>query len=233
MPRLNSYLPSEEGKLRDWFVNFLGKLSAGLPADYGLSDDEASDFADAANVFTAAYAVAIDPATRTKLTIQAKNTAKDAAVEQARRTVAIVQAWPEMTDVKRDDLQITIRDTTPTPIGVPSEAPELSVESVQGRLLNLRLREPGSTRRAKPGGVAQAWLYLYVGETEPTDFGVFKFEGTTSRTDPQVVVDADVPAGSRVWLSACWANGKGQPGPACAPVSTWTNGASNQVRSAA
>ncbi|CAN0452562.1 unnamed protein product, partial [Ectocarpus fasciculatus] len=99
--------------------------------------------------------------------------------------------------------------------------PVLIVASVAGRVLDLRLRQVDSSRRGKPDGVAGAWLYSYVGETAPTDFALMKFEGGTTRTDPQLVVDADVAAGSKVWVSACWFNPKNQPGQACQPIATW------------
>lgn len=227
-----NFPPTRESQLRDWFVNYRDKLDSG-PEAYGLTIEQAGEFVVPANAFIDAYAVATDPATRTTGTIEAKNDAKKVAVEQARKTVAICQASPVMTNFKRDQLQITIRDTDPTPVGVPGVAPELSIAQVTGRVLDLRLREPGSTRRGKPAGVSSAWLYSYVGEAQPTDFELMRFEGATTRTDPQVVIAPTVEAGTKVWVSACWVNPTGQPGPACQPVSAWTNGQSWQVNAAA
>ena len=222
-----------QGDLRDWFVNFRDTINAGTPDGYGLSIEEAAAFTAAANGYIDAYAVATTPATRTTLTIEAKNTAKQAAVEQARKTVAICQTYVGMTNEKRDALRITIRDTSPSPIGPPTTSPVLTVDSVQGRVLNLRLREENSTRRGKPAGVRGAWLYVQVGGETPTEMSQMTFEGATTRTDPQIVMDADVVAGTKVYVSACWVSPTDQPGPACMPVATWTNGGSMTVKAAA
>ena len=175
------------------------------------------------DTFMAAYGAATNPGTRTPVNVQTKNNLRKSMTATVRRLVKVVQAWPEMTDTKRRLLGISVPDVDPSPVPVPGGVPLLEVVSVQGRILNVVLREEGSTGRAKPAKVRCAYLYTYVGEAEPTSFGVFTFYAEATRTNPQVVMPESVLPGTKVWLSACWVNGKGEAGSACMPVATWTN----------
>jgi hypothetical protein len=42
----------------------------------------------------------------------------------------------------------------------------------------------------------------------------------TSKAVCEITAPADLPAGSRLWLSASWFNARMQPGPAATPQST-------------
>lgn len=215
------YLPSREAELLIWMTTFQSLISA-EPGDYGLSDEQASTFATAYNRFRNAYQTAHNPLTRSPGNVEIKNTTKKALIAETRRLVRVVQAWPQITDDKRAALGITVPDTDPSPVPVPSTAPAVSIASVQGRLLNVRLREEGSDRRGKPDDVGAAWLYTYVGETMP-DFAQMSFRGQSRRTYTQVVMAQDVPVGATVWVSACWVSTSGKPGAVSLPVQTWTN----------
>ena len=229
----NSTIPLAQAPLISWNRNALTQLDALSPEAVGLSLAQFSDWTAKFTAFETLFNQCNEPTTRTPARVFQKNEAKKALLDVARLYVRYIQGFPGTTNDMRRDLQITVRDVEPSPIGRPETAPELSVVSVSGRVLDLRLREPGATRRGKPAGVRGAWLYTFVGNEAPTDFAQMKFEGATTRTDPQVVVDADVPAGSKVFVSACWVNPTDQPGPACMPVATWTNGGSMQVKAAA
>ena len=217
----SSYIPS---KLED-YESFARNLSTKLQADptvYGMTIEGIAAFSGAYSVYAAAYATAQDPATRTKPAIAARNTAQRALTAQIRPLVATMQASPVMTDQKRDELRIPIRDYTPTVSPIPATSPKVIVRSVAGRLIELQLKEDGTERRGKPEGVRSAWLYSYVGEDQPT-FEAMSFRGEVGRTYAQLVMPADVVTGSKVWVSACWVNPAGKPGAVSLPVFTWTN----------
>lgn len=219
-----SYFPQRESDLVNWFTGFKARIE-GNPGAYGLKPDEADDFIAAADAFTAAYAVANSSETRTKANVAAKNTAKKAAIAQARKTVAICQAWPQMTDAKRELLKITVRDSDPTPVAVPGSAPVIEVQSVSGYTIKLRLKSAEGDGRAKPEGVTGATLFSYVGDTAPSDLGAWKFEGSvTTTTGLEVVLPGTVAAGSQVFLTAFWFNRRSESGPATMPVSTYIQG---------
>jgi hypothetical protein len=138
-------------------------------------------------------------------------------IATCRDVAAMIQANPDVTDAMRIDLGLPVRKT-PAPIPVPAQAPNLDVVSVTGRTITLKLHD-GTDLRAKPAGVAEAWIFSYVGDTAPEAQEAWHFEGAASRTNTQIA-PAAATGGVRLWLRACWVNAKAQRGPYCSPVST-------------
>lgn len=216
-----SYIPGRGADLLLWSQNLATKLTA-APADYGLTLEQAAGFTTVQNDFAVAYAKANDPATRTPPAIQAKNAAKKTMIAAVRPLVQTLQNWSGMTDAKRDELEIPVRDREPSLIGPPTEMPVLRVAGVDGRLLNLEVRRADGTTRRKPAGVRAVWLRTYVGPTPdatpPTVLDAYQFRGESTKSNPQVDFPAEVAPGTPVWVTAQWVNPTGVPGPACAPV---------------
>ncbi len=139
------YVPTREGELLAWTSNLATKLVADPPG-YGLDVQAAADYQAVQQAFAAALTVALDPATRSPTNIQKKNTARGASIAETRKLVDIMQAWPGMTNAKRSELGISLRENTYTRATIPSSAPKVSVDSVSGRLFNIALRKDDSTR---------------------------------------------------------------------------------------
>jgi hypothetical protein len=216
---VRSFLPDKDAALLAWSVNFVARISE-APSDYGLSLVLVTAYIALHDAFAAAYQTAVDPITRTKGKVAAKNAARTALKADARLLAKIVEGTATVTDEQKIDLGLNVRKT-PTPVPVPSASPNLDVVSVVGRTVKIRLHgdEPG--RRGKPDGVKGASLFSYVGATPPEDVGAWKFEGSSTRTEISVEFPATVQPGTKVWLTAFWFNTKSQSGPACAPVGTY------------
>lgn len=216
-----NFVPSRESDL----VAFSRNMSVLINADpliYGLDVKQGTNFQALFDAFDALFIACNDPGTRTPTAIQNKKTAKTALIAEIRRLAAIIQAYPGTTDGMRRDLNLTVRDYEPTPVPVPAESPVMTVTSVSGRLFNLELRQVGSDSRAKPDGVRAAWIYTAFGDEQPTTFEVFQFRGEARKTDTQIVMPESVAPGTKVWVSACWVNTAGKPGPVSMPIATWT-----------
>jgi len=217
-----TYIPQREPELLEWSNNLAAQLTAD-PAAYGQTVESLADFTAAQTAFAAAYATANDPTTRTKANIAEKNTKKTEMLQVIRPLVQTLQNWSGMTNQKRDILEIPVRDYEPTPIGPPEVMPVLRVAAVNGRVLDLELRREDGTTKRKPQGVRGCWLYTHVGENPPTDLQAWKFEGGSTKSNPQIVFPETVAPGTQVWVTALWVNPTDQPGPACAPVKTHIN----------
>ena len=217
-----TYLPSRESDLLTWTKNFEQKIVADAAA-YGLIEKQATDYNLAQAAFAAAYQVANDPDTRSPGNIRIKNTKKDELVASTRQLVDIAQAAPEMDNDKRVALGITVRDTDPTPIPAPSEAPAIDILSMVGWTLELRLHRGDATKRAKPAGVKGATVFSFVGEQPPSAIDAWKFEGSITKTETKVNFPTTLAPGTKVWLTAFWFNPTSQSGPAAVPVSTQIN----------
>ncbi len=218
----HDYMPSRETDLLSWSRNLANKLLAG-PGDYGLTSQQVADYDEVQLAFANAYSVVHDPMTRCKPNIEAKNHRRKALIGASRSLVAVMQAWPEMTNAKRDLLDIPIRDRDLTPIGPPTETPSLEVLRVQGNLISLRVRPSGSETGARPEGVRGVRLWKFVGEDSPSDPREYVFAGSSTNTRPQIMMPEGTPANTKVWIIAAWFNPRDQAGPACPAVSVWTN----------
>ncbi|MEM9753219.1 MAG: hypothetical protein AAF916_07515 [Planctomycetota bacterium] len=211
-----SYIPARLEDYESFVRNLYTKLTAD-PTAYGTTENAIIPFATAYEAFAAAYALTQDPSTRTKPTIAGRDTARVQLNEQLRPLVATLQASPAMTDAKREELELPIRDSQPTPVPVPSEMPQVLVDPPLGTTIHFRVVN-AEGKRARPEGAAGVLVYTYLGDVAPTDLTQWQFRGLSTKYKNDLPFPADTTPGSRVFVTACWVNRKGQPGPACQPV---------------
>jgi len=215
MPRY--FYTGTDAELLSGSSNFSTLISEG-PTVFGLTAAQATAYATLNTAYQTAYAVNIEPSTRTKVTVQNKNMARAALVAGARQLSDYIIQVPTVTDGQLVALGLPAR-TARTPIPAPGFSPKVDFLSVMGRTVRVRLHDSQSTRRGKPEGVNGASVFSHVGATPPANIADWKFEGNTSRTTVDVVFDESVPAGSLIWVTAFWFNNRKQSGPACDPVS--------------
>ena len=213
----STFLPQREGPLSAWATNLALKLVAD-PTGFGLVEKDATDFQVLQQAFTAALALLEDPTQRTSPNVADKNDKKKAMVESARELVKRIQAWPGITNPKREELQITVPDVDPTPVPVPSTMPRITILSTLGRVVHFKVNDVDETRRGKPPEVASAFIYRWIGDNPPSDLSAWHFVGASTTAKQTLTVPADTPAGSQLAITALWVNRKMQPGPACQPV---------------
>ena len=200
-------------------TNFSTVVTAG-PVPLGLTAPQATALAALVTAYSNALTAAIDPGTRGPATVLAKDTARRNLIANIRLLARIVQANPAVTNAQRFTLGLPIRQA-PSPIPQPGEAPDVDVKSVSGRTIVCRIHRSTGSRRGKPPGVAGANVYSHVGATPPASLNDWTLEGHASRpSGVEIVLPADVPGGSTVWICAAWYNPRGQAGPTSAPVST-------------
>lgn len=214
------FLPAKDDALLAWSNNFNTYIS-GLadPAVIGITAQMVTDYGVLATAFAGAMTAVT--ASNSSANVQTKNTARTALIAGARTTVRMVQAFTGTTDTQRIEMQITVPDSEPTPRPVPAFAPVLSVVSVTGHTIKLRLRDAENPdRRGKADGAAGACIWSYVGEAAPGNIYDWKPQGSITRTIFDIALSSSVPAGSRVWLTAQWFNARQENGPASEPIST-------------
>jgi hypothetical protein len=213
--------PSRETELIAFSLNFKTKITAS-PTTYSLTALQATEYGALHDAFVAAHAVANDPLTRSPRNISLKDEQKWALVDNLRLLGGIVQRAPGTTNPLRIDLGLPPRGGEPTPWPAPDRAPLLTVVSVNGRLVRLRIRDPENPdRRGKADGIDGIAIFSYVGATAPEDLAEFKFEGNTKRMLADVEFPLSVPHGAKVHFCAFFFNPRAESGPACAPVSTY------------
>lgn len=224
MPQGN-YLPLRQGPLADYTKN-LARVIGADPAAFGVSADRSTAYTALQNDYATKLSLAIEPETRTAASIERKDLAKKSLIKETRSLVRQVQEFPSLTDDQRRDLDIPIRDTEPTPINTPTEMPTLEVRSMTSHKADLLILNSENKRRKAPGARA-AWLYTHTydpaGENPPTNLKQWRFEGESTRSNPQINFPEEIAPGTAVWVTALWVSPTGKPGPACAPVKTHIN----------
>lgn len=215
MSHSGHYLPRTDAGLLAWSANF-SDLIVASPTDYGLTIEDATDYATLHTTYADAYAAAHGPG-RGPAATQTKNTAKAALMQDARRLVRIIQAFPGTTNTMRVQLNITVPDE-PTPVPSPAYAPEMDMLPVVGRTVKIRVHnEQTLGHRGKPHGVKAVAVYSYVGENAPDDIHEWKAEALSSRPAVDIEFPPTLAPGTKVWLTAYWLNTKMESGPACQP----------------
>lgn len=218
----STYIPSQDEALDTWATNFDTLITA-TPTAYGLTAGQATTFNGLRTSYSSALATALNPSTRTKPSVAAKNTAKIAMVFSARSLAALVQAHPGITAEQLEDLGLTVRKTTPTPIGPPTTSPIITPLNSSGANVNFRFSdETTPDSRSRPFGTAGLELWVKVGTTPPASIADCEFKGlyTKNTSGPGSRVcrasfdGADV--GKTAYFYAVWYNRSGQIGPSSA-----------------
>ncbi len=210
------FIPSQQDQRVNWLSAFNAAVQANLVSlNVPVSLTTALD--TTLTTLLAAWAVVQDQATRTRPAINAKDQAMANCVAAARHVAAVIQAMPVslVSDELRLELGLPVHDSENTPIPVPDHKPNIVDVAVSGRLISGRLTDASEpTNRGKPAGCAGAVIYSHIGDTEPASIDDWKMEGLTTRTKFSVLFPDDLPAGTKVWISAAWRNYTDELGPA-------------------
>jgi hypothetical protein len=211
--------PTKDSELEPWSAN-LGSVIQPTPSLFNMTAAQATAYVAAAALFASKRAVSIDPATRTKASIQDKDAAKASLLDLSRSTLRILEGVPGLTPQQRTLLGMNpARNTHPGRIPTPTTRP---VGLLDDRGFLRLVDETTPTVRRRPKGVAGA--YLFVGITDagqplpvgPEDGAHF----WKMSSDPTVQIP--IPPGSFgkvMTVFAQWTNAKGAAGPTSAPIS--------------
>lgn len=212
------FIPTGDTAFRNWSLNFSTLITAS-PTTYGLVAGDATAYAALHSTYAAALTAATDPATRTSVTVAAKDAARAAAVAKARELAAKVQATTTVTPAQKTSLGITPRDTGRTPVPPPSTRPVVTIVSTTGGNFVLRvIDETVVVGRKRPYGYRGAIIGFSTGVSAPTSMADCELLGVATRV-PQAFNLSAVAAGTRVWLLSQWFNTRGELGPLSAATS--------------
>lgn len=213
-----SFIPSKDADLINWGANFTDLITAS-PATYGLLSADALVLQDNFDQFNAAYDLAINPATRTIVTVAAKDEEKAGFLSLARSYAAIIRANVGVSNANKTALGLNIPDPTPTPIPPPSSVPVLAVPLVGPSQQYLSIADQFTpTSKAKPFGVAGMLLYRFVGTAPAVDPTLASVISMETRAD-RIISTEGILAGKIVTYWGRWYNRKGQLGDFSSPVS--------------
>lgn len=197
-------------------ANFAAQIASDF-ASLGLTSAQSTAFGTLNTSLQGAYSEAIEPSTRTPVSIAAKNIALRNMRANAILLAKIIYATSTVSDAQLIGLGLLPRSVR-NPIPAPTTAPILEVGVVSGRLVNVRLHSADSERRGMETGAKGCNIYSYIGATPPADPRDWRFEGMATRTITQVLFPDSVASGATAWLSARWVSARGATSPASEPV---------------
>src|SRR5690242_17687248 len=103
-----SFLPNNQGELLLWSSAFSAGIDA-MGESIGIDPQQCANYAQLHAQYAAALSAALAPDTRTRGKVSAKNDARAALKNEARRLARIVNAHPSVTDVQRANLGLSMR----------------------------------------------------------------------------------------------------------------------------
>jgi hypothetical protein len=134
-PMSRSFYFGTDQQLKTGSDTFSALITAN-PTSYGLVAGQATTYGTLNTAFGSALALWTAPATRTKVTLENKNAAREALIANAKLLAAIIQATPTVTNGQRAALGLSIRET-PTPLGSLGKPSDLTVTLSETGALDL------------------------------------------------------------------------------------------------
>lgn len=215
------YIPAKDALFANWLVNFSTLITAD-PTAYGLVAADAVIIAAEETAFTAAYALAVDPGTRTAPTIAAKDAARISAEAVCRPYANRINVNPAVTNMQRLDLGLTVRKTTKTPVPAPTAWPVLTAQpaGVGAAVIGFSSNETPASK-AKPPGVTG--VHYQVFREDPGPVEVLVGDGSAGKSPFHIATDP-ADAGAKHIVRATFRttsgpDGLAQDGPAGPDVS--------------
>ncbi len=116
-----------------------------------------------------------------------------------------------VSDYDRQYLGLTVADTIPTPVTIPTTHPVIEVDFSETRVHTLHLKDEGKSGKSKPAGVRNAEVWAKVGGEPPVDDSEMMLCGTTSDGKLRLTYPAG-QVGMRVYYQSRWINTRSQAG---------------------
>jgi hypothetical protein len=206
------YLPNKDQDFLTWVTTFLQYLMARV-TKFNFPQSEYDGIDSERNSYAQKLAVALADATRTPLSIQGKNDAKEVLEKHIRKAVKEYLIDNHLlTNEDHKLLGLPIHKTTRTPAPVATEAPAFNIDSSSIRCLIIHFYEiSGEHKRAKPAGQHGAEICWAILDMPPADMEDLTHSSFDTRT-PFTLEFKEHERGKVVYLALRWENTRGQKG---------------------
>ena len=207
----SDFIPKGRASFDEWAQRFREYVTANY-ASIGLTAAQRDEIA---NAVISSHSSFVDKQEKENIYRGAvgKDRENVKTAEQALRKYSrFLQGRPQTTDTVREELGLPVYDKQPTPVGVPTIAPELEIDFSQRLQHKVHAGTAPQNERLnkKPKGVGSIELRKKVGEApvSPDDM-----QTAVIMTDSPAIIDLTGNAGKLVYYVARYLNTKGQPGP--------------------
>jgi hypothetical protein len=175
--------------------------------------DVVTDVAALRAKWESAYSVVENPATKTSVAVQAKNSARNEYEKQLRMLLkSYITYNPKVSDEDKMAMGLPLHKTTRTPVPVPDTVPDVTeIDRNMIRCITLYFRDSGSDHRAKPAGVQGAVVKWILSDTPPSGIDVFTHSALDTKS-PITLEFTEQERGKVVYFALAWQNTKGEMG---------------------
>jgi hypothetical protein len=214
----SDFIPASDADALTWMQTFAAGISASV-ATYDLVAADATAIDTAVDAFAAAFAVSSNPATRTPVTINLKEVARDTAEAVCRQYAAQIKVNAGVSDANKIAIGVRPVNTGRTPVPVPSTSPLLNIVMATPGVLVARYADSATPDSgAKPAGATNLQLFVATGTAAAVDPAAADFVGAFTR-NPIELPFAAADDGKVATLFGRWATRTGEVGPWSLPVS--------------
>lgn len=220
-----SYIPNRDTDLATWSDNFSTLITAN-PSLYGLLAADALTISGVVAPWLTAYSAAVNPGTRTPVTVNAKNVARSSMLVVVRPYSRQIVNNAGVADADKVDLGLNVPSASRTPIPVPMTSPLISIMAATPGGFTVRFQDPNSpsTTRSKPFGARSVQYnigYAVAPIVDPADTTL----AVNVSTQPFFLQTDPAQAGKIATIFARWV-GRAVGVPGGIGYSPWSDGAS-------
>lgn len=210
---ITNYIPSTDSEYADWLGNFSTQITA-TPNVYGLVAGDAVVIAAQNTAFQAAYAVSITPATRTSVTVAAKDIAKTNSLAIVRPYAIRISLNAAVLVSNKVSVGVNPRTSIPTPIPAPTSVPVLSLTSSTFLQSVLRYRDDAApaTSRAKPFGATAIQIFGVTSAAVVSNPDTLPLISMHTKVPVRLQWDSS-DRGKTAYIAARWITRTGEVGP--------------------
>ncbi len=216
------YIPRSTSALLEFADNFISKIS-GNEAAYGLTAGDTAALTTLRDKLQASYDENNSVQIEARTAKEKKDFDHKSLETKTRETAQRVQTFPGTDDAMRQDLQITVKDTTPSSIGEPVTRPVAEVNIDAPLRHTITFYDEGGGGKGKPEGVKGAEIWCKTGGEATLDEDDYRYLGTDTAS-PYLAIHKAENAGQKAHYLLRWVNPKNEPGAWSNPVSATITG---------
>lgn len=220
MGRGKDYMPSAKGAFELWQANFVAKVTA-TPAAYGLTPANVVNVAAYSTAWQASLAALTVAQNASKGAAETNDEDMDALESEMRSLTKRIQARPATTDAQREELGITVPDTTRTPLSeqivLETLPPVIKAKCTASKTVRIGWypdQDPGESE-ALPQGIDGVNIWVAEGGI-PGDESQWRF--LAMDTNSPYIHHVGNDATATMAYKAQWFDKRKRLGPFCAPV---------------
>lgn len=214
----DSFIPRPDHQALAWMSAFSTVLSSS-PETFLISQADADSIEAAVLSFAAALAVTDVVQTRTQGTVNAKDTARNAAESLCRQYAVQIKYNNGISDQSKIEAGVRPVNESRTPIFCPQTSPLVNVTAATPGSHTLRYADSFEPdKKAKPAGAVAIALYAYIGEGPTVNEDEAEFMGLYTK-NPIVVAFQPDDDGKMATYFTRWSGKRGDMGPYSLAVS--------------